>query len=83
MDSINIEISNEEYRELIHKSATLDMILDAWDSDTHKDHEEFLMEFCKIIIQYYKDVKGVNRAKCMLNSIYGYCVTQIDQGDKS
>lgn len=53
-----IEISNTEYRELIHKSATLDMILDAWESDTYVDKNEFLMEFCKITIQYYKDIKN-------------------------
>lgn len=57
MNNNNIEISNTEYRELIHKSATLDMILDAWDSDTHKNHEEFLMEFCRITIQYYKEIR--------------------------
>ncbi len=57
MNSINIKISNAEYRELIHKSATLDMILDAWESDTHVDKNEFLMEFCKITIQYYKEIK--------------------------
>lgn len=58
MNSINIEISNEEYRELIHKSATLDMILEVWNK--HDYPEYFEEDAGEIIDQYYKEIKRKN-----------------------
>lgn len=55
MNAINIEISNTEYRELIHKSATFDMILEAWEYHTYP--EDFEMDTGNIIDLYYKEIK--------------------------
>lgn len=53
MDSIYIEVSTVEYRELLHKSATLDMIQEAWEHHFHP--EDLETDLDKIFTQYYKE----------------------------
>ena len=55
MDSIYIEISTTEYMELIHKSATLDMIVEAWEQ--HYKPEDLEIDLDKIFTLYYMELK--------------------------